>query len=47
MEKATLDDAKMVAFKADKVESNAPKVMSIAPNKGMKFWAALEMAVSW
>ena len=46
MEKATRDDAKMVAFKADIVESNPPKIISTTPKKGMKLRAALAMAVS-
>ena len=46
MEKATLDEAKIVAFKADIVESNPPKIIRTTPNKGIKFSAALAIAVS-
>ena len=36
MEKATRDEAKMVAFKADIVESSPPKMISATPIAGMK-----------
>ena len=47
MEKATRDDARMVAFKAEVVESSPPKIINATPMEGMKFWAALAIAVSW
>jgi hypothetical protein len=46
MEKATRDDAKMVAFKADIVDSKPPKIISATPKNGMKLCAALAIAVS-
>jgi len=46
MEKATREEAKMVAFKALIVDSNPPKIISTTPIEGMKFSAALAIAVS-
>ena len=46
IEKATRDEARIVAFRADMVDSSPPKIISAIPKTGMKFSAALAMAVS-
>ncbi len=46
MEKATRDDAMMVAFSADIVDRRPPNTMMATPNAGMKPSAALTIAVS-
>ena len=46
MEKATREDARMVAFKADIVDSSPPKIINTTPKAGMKLCAALAIAVS-
>ena len=44
---ATRLEARTVAFSADMVDSRPPTTMSTTPTPGMKFSAAMTMAVSW
>ena len=46
MEKATLEDAITVAFRADMVDRSPPNTMTATPKAGMKPSAARTMAVS-